>query len=268
MPRPKRSVGFWRADPAPSKAALQPPPDRWTGTIVDGWSRATIHGLRGELLARRKVTPDIKEDALVAAANAWLAAREPTTTPRKSGKKGKPAKQGPLRRAGVEHVRVLMNPPRQTKPSGKSTAPRDRSPRPTTLSASEIAAVLKAGQRSAANRPATPATRKPKSSPPKPRLRAWAGIGTYGASVAWDYVRGATSVHVRIQDDEGCLLHDVERPIESREVRFAPPPRRRFTAQIVFSGRDGERVGQMTVRHPSRRAAGRQPRRAQPPRSR
>ncbi len=87
MPRAKRTVGFWRGDLAVTKkASLQPPPDRYTGTRVDGWPNSWRERLRRELLAVRRDDSKVSHERLAEVANNWVksyAHDKPPSIPKK-----------------------------------------------------------------------------------------------------------------------------------------------------------------------------------------
>ena len=148
MPRTKRTVGFWRGPTNTSKIALLPAPDRFSGTPVDGWPPAVIRDMRRALLTKKREHPDITDSDLVVFAETWLRVNVPQE--RRRGKKGKKAGTPSRVPKGVSkaHVRALLAPPpssRQKKPGPPARI--DRSPRPTTLSGAELAAVIRSNQR-------------------------------------------------------------------------------------------------------------------------
>ncbi|XAY07883.1 hypothetical protein DSM112329_04775 [Paraconexibacter sp. AEG42_29] len=273
MPKPRGSVGFWRGDPS-ARVELQRPPDRWTGTLVDNWSPATIAGLRRELISQRRQKPKISDGALSSIANDWLRDREQLSHARGTGtKRKKPAKARSVSpRVTAEHVKLLLHPPAQPKrrkgaSRAQPKAPQS-APRPTSLSGDEMARIV-AGSAGTVRGTTNKGT---ESSPARPagarvKVRIHAGIGTYGAVVAWNFIRHARSVHLVICDRDGARLHEFERAIDERHVRFPPPPGGEFTVRAMFLGESGQRLANATARHPRRNATRKSTKKTRPQRN-
>jgi hypothetical protein len=150
VPRPKRSVGFYRGRAyVPEKARLMPPVDRYSNTPVDAWPSAYRAKLRSHLLALRAANPEIGTAELVRAAQGWMLARE-----RPSGVKS----------VGINHVQALLAVPRPASTTSKkrsSPVKLDSEPHPTTLSAAEIADVIRRSRALDARRAGTDKRGKP-----------------------------------------------------------------------------------------------------------
>ncbi len=273
MPRIKRTVGFWRGPAQTTKIALLPAPDRFTGTPVDGWSPKVIHGMRRALLAHKREHPDIEKTALVAFANTWLHTNHPPEKPAKRGKKKGNKVGGTPRSVGYAHVQALLAPPPRRREKTAKPAEIDRTPRPSTLSGEEIAAIIRRNQshskpaakkRTAPSSTATTKTKavkrsqakkpnakrsapSPKRQPPRAVVRA--DMSPRGPVVIWPAeVLDATRVTVQIKTLRHEHLCTVRAPLSDRYALFDAPAEG-FCVLARFLTKDGKTVAEGQDEH-------------------
>jgi hypothetical protein len=226
---------------------LLPAPDRFTGTPVDGWPRAAIHGLRRALLTKIREQPTATDDELVAFSAAWLRANLAEDNHRK-GKKGKPKTGSTLaNRVSKRHVQALLALPSPRRKPSAGPGKVDRSPRPTTLSGEELAAVVRSnlrarsgkapaarkkeakstttprGSKALAKRTAKPRAAKPAvprpshSRAPLARVQLEAGASPRGPYVMWPAkVLAATRVAVEVRDLKHGRVTRLRCPLAAR----------------------------------------------------
>ena len=253
MPRPKRTVGFWRGTPSLTKTSLLPPVDRYTGTPVDSWPPGYRHQLRAHLLALRRRKPNLDAAELLVAARKWAAERQ------------RPA--GIPKTIGPKHTEVLLTPPRSRSSVAKSQAkaPRDRTRRPTTLSGEQIAATISKSRRATPRPSPTQNDKRPRGRgtagktksqarpiPPKPTIPADPSLSRDASAdvratrsiavtavrrrrdtleVTWTTLAGAARAHVDLLGPDGTRLRRVTTgadatPLRIGKVAVLPQPMR------------------------------------------